>query len=97
MRSAWGADPQNLPPDKLVTPEPPRPLMRELPPVEAFSFDTLGCALGGAARRINDRVRASLAIGGHLHWASQRSRHRDMPTSCCRSGRDGLGQCPAIS
>jgi len=63
MHSAWGADPQNLPPDELVKPEPPRALMRELRPGDPFPVDALGNVLGNAARAINDRVQAPLAIG----------------------------------
>jgi hypothetical protein len=63
MHSAWGADPQNLPPDEPVKSEPPRPFMRKLPPADPFPVDALGSVLGGAARAINDRVQAPLAIG----------------------------------
>ncbi len=44
--------------------EPPRPLMRELPPADPFPVDLLGPVLGPAARAIHDRVRAPLAICG---------------------------------
>lgn len=44
--------------------EPPRPLMRELPPADPFPVDMLGEVLGAAARAINDRVQAPLAICG---------------------------------
>jgi hypothetical protein len=44
--------------------EPPRPLMRELPPADLFPVDALGHVLGSAARAIHDRVRAPLAICG---------------------------------
>lgn len=47
-----------------VTPEPPRPLMRELPPADPFPVDALGGVLGAAARAIHDRVQAPIAIGG---------------------------------
>jgi hypothetical protein len=63
MRNAWGADPENLPPDEVVKPEAPRALMRELPPADPFPVDALGNVLGDAARAINDRVQAPLAIG----------------------------------
>jgi hypothetical protein len=46
-----------------VHPEPPRPLMRDLPPADPFPVDALGDLLGSAARAINDRVQAPLAIG----------------------------------
>jgi hypothetical protein len=43
-------------------PEPPRPLMRELPAADPFPVDVLGDVLGAAARAIHDRVQAPLAI-----------------------------------
>jgi hypothetical protein len=46
-----------------VTPEPPRPLMRESPPADPFPVDALGNVLGAAARAIHDRVQAPIAIG----------------------------------
>lgn len=46
-----------------VKPEPPRPLMRELPPADPFPVDALGTILAGAARAIQDRVQAPVAIG----------------------------------
>src|SRR6516164_7806904 len=42
--------------------EPPRPLMRELPPADPFPMESLGLLLGDAARAINDRVQAPMAI-----------------------------------
>src|SRR5947207_9941681 len=50
-------------PEPVVKPEPPRPLMRELPPADPFPVDVLGVVLGAAARAIHDRVQAPLAIG----------------------------------
>src|SRR5258707_4000007 len=44
--------------------EPPRPLMRHLPPADPFPVDALGDLLGAAARAIHDRVQAPLAICG---------------------------------
>jgi uncharacterized protein DUF3987 len=44
--------------------EPPRPLMRELPPADPFPVDALGGVLGAAARAIHDRVQAPLALCG---------------------------------
>jgi hypothetical protein len=44
--------------------EPPRPLMRELPPADEFPVDALGVVLSRAARAIHDRVQAPLAICG---------------------------------
>jgi len=45
-----------------MRPEPPRPLMRELPPTDPYPVDALGSMLGEAAQAINDRVQAPLAI-----------------------------------
>jgi Protein of unknown function (DUF3987) len=47
--------------------EPPRPLMRELPPADPFPVDALGDLLGAAARaiHIHDRVQAPIAICGN--------------------------------
>jgi DNA polymerase III delta prime subunit len=45
-------------------PEPPRPLTRELPPPDPFPVEALGKLLEPAARAIQDRVRAPLAICG---------------------------------
>jgi hypothetical protein len=47
-----------------VTPEPPRPLMRELPPADPFPIDSLGNLLAPAAVAIHDRIQAPLAICG---------------------------------
>src|SRR5262249_19260459 len=47
-----------------LKPEAPRPLMRELPPADPFPIDSLGDVLAPAARAIQDRVRAPLAICG---------------------------------
>ena len=47
-----------------VTPEPPRPLMRELPPADPFPIDSLGDLLAPAAIAIHDRIQAPLAICG---------------------------------
>jgi Protein of unknown function (DUF3987) len=47
-----------------VRSETPRPLMRELPPADPFPVDALGEFLAPAARAINDRVQAPLAICG---------------------------------
>jgi hypothetical protein len=44
--------------------EPPRPLMRELPPADPFPVDALGDVLAAAAHAIHDRVQAPLAICG---------------------------------
>jgi hypothetical protein len=45
-----------------VKAEPPRPLMRELPPADPYPVDALGDVLAGAARAIHDRVQAPFAI-----------------------------------
>jgi hypothetical protein len=47
-----------------IPPEPPRPLMRELPPADPFPVDALGDVLAQAARAIHDRVQAPPAICG---------------------------------
>jgi hypothetical protein len=47
-----------------ITPEPPRPLMRELPPVDPFPVNSLGDLLAPAALAILDRIQAPLAICG---------------------------------
>ena len=47
-----------------VKAEPPRPLMRELPPADPFPVEALGEVLAPAARAIHDRVQAPLAICG---------------------------------
>jgi len=47
-----------------LKPEAPRPLMRELPPADPFPVDALGEVLAPAARAVNDRVQAPLAICG---------------------------------
>jgi uncharacterized protein DUF3987 len=47
-----------------VKPEAPRPLMRELPPADTFPTEALGDVLAAAARAIQDRVLAPIAICG---------------------------------
>ena len=49
---------------RLPPAEPPRPLMRELPPADPFPVDALGEVLRAAAHAIHDRVQAPLAICG---------------------------------
>ena len=44
--------------------EPPRPLMRQLPPADPFPVEALGDVLAPAARDIHDRIQAPLAICG---------------------------------
>jgi putative DNA primase/helicase len=46
------------------TKEPPRPLIRELPPADPFPIDALGDLLGPAATAIHERVRCPIAICG---------------------------------
>jgi Protein of unknown function (DUF3987)/Primase C terminal 2 (PriCT-2)/Bifunctional DNA primase/polymerase, N-terminal len=43
-------------------PEPPRPLMREMPPADLFPVEALGNILGPAAVGIQDKVQAPMAI-----------------------------------
>jgi uncharacterized protein DUF3987 len=47
-----------------ATPEPPLPLMRELPPADPFPTEALGEVLGPAATAIHDRIQAPIAICG---------------------------------
>jgi Protein of unknown function (DUF3987) len=47
-----------------LSPEAPRPLTRELPAADAFPVEALGDVLGSAAKAINDRVQAPMAICG---------------------------------
>jgi hypothetical protein len=47
---------------ETFTPEPPRPLRRELPPADAFPVDALGDVLGPAAIGIHEKVQAPVAI-----------------------------------
>src|SRR4051794_34844505 len=47
-----------------IIPEPPRPLIRELPPADVFPVDALGDVLGAATRAIHERVQAPMAICG---------------------------------
>lgn len=47
-----------------LTPEKPRPLMRELPSANAFPVEALGKILGNAAKAIQNKVQAPMAIGG---------------------------------
>jgi hypothetical protein len=48
---------------EVDNPEPPRPLMREVPPAPPFPVDALGDVLGPAAEAINDRIQSPMAIG----------------------------------
>jgi len=50
--------------------EPPRPLIRELPPADPFPVESLGDVLGDATRAINDRVQAPMAICGQSTLAA---------------------------
>src|SRR4051794_13084981 len=49
---------------ETFTPEPPRPLRREMLPPEPFPVDALGGILRPAAEGIHDRTKAPLAICG---------------------------------
>jgi len=65
--------------------EPPRPLMRELPPPDPFPLDALGSVLAPAADAINDRVQAPIAICGQsvlaaATLAGQAHAHVELPT-----------------
>jgi hypothetical protein len=53
-----------------VNPEPPRPLIRELPPADPFPVDALGDLLGNATKAINDRVQSPIAICGQSTLAA---------------------------
>jgi hypothetical protein len=53
-----------------VTLEPPRPLIRELPPADPFPVEALGDLLGAATRAINDRVQAPTAVCGQSTLAA---------------------------
>ena len=50
--------------------EPPRPLIRELPPADPFPVEALGDVLEAATRAINDRVQAPMAICGQSTLAA---------------------------
>ena len=50
--------------------EPPRPLIRELPPADPFPVDALGDLLEAATKAINDRVQAPMAICGQSTLAA---------------------------
>jgi hypothetical protein len=44
--------------------EQPRPLMREIPPAHPFPLDALGIVLGNAAKAIQDKIQAPIALCG---------------------------------
>ena len=46
------------------TPEPPRPLVRAMPPADPFPVNSLGDLLGAAAKAVHDRTQAPMAICG---------------------------------
>jgi hypothetical protein len=50
--------------------EPPRPLIREIPPADPFPVEALGDLLGAATKAINDRVQAPVAICGQSTLAA---------------------------
>jgi hypothetical protein len=64
--------------------EPPRPLMREMPPADPYPTDALGNVLAGAARAIHDRVQAPLAICGQSVLAAATWQCRATRTLSCR-------------
>ena len=61
---AWGADPGATHTEERLEREPPRLLMREPSPADPFPIEALGTVLAPAARGINDRVQAPMAICG---------------------------------
>ena len=63
------ARPTTAPPSEVRT-EPPRPLIRELPPADPFPVEALGDVLGAAAQGIHDRVQAPMAICGQSTLAA---------------------------
>jgi Protein of unknown function (DUF3987) len=65
MANAWGASPEALSQDEdeVVTGELPRPLTREIAPATPFPVEALGKVLGNAAKAIQDRTQAPMAIG----------------------------------
>ncbi|HEX2151644.1 MAG TPA: hypothetical protein VHG31_06575, partial [Stellaceae bacterium] len=67
-----------------VRPEPPRPLMRPIPPADPFPVDALGDVLGVAAHAIHDRVKAPLLSAPRLSSRQPHWRHRLMLTLSCR-------------
>jgi hypothetical protein len=69
--------------------EPPRPLLRELPPAEPFPVDVLGRVLGEAAQAIYDRVQAPPAISGNRSLRLRAWLFRGGVTSSCRRVRAG--------
>ena len=69
--------------------EPPRPLIRELPPADPFPIDALGDLLGPAATAIHERVRCPIAICGQsviagTTLAAQAHADVQLPTSHVR-------------
>jgi hypothetical protein len=55
---------------KAESAEPPRPLMREMPPADPFPIQALGGVLANAAIGIQDRTRAPIAICGQSVMAA---------------------------
>jgi hypothetical protein len=55
---------------KRTKQEPPRPLMREMPPPDAFPVEALGGILANGAIGIQDRTRAPIAICGQSVMAA---------------------------
>lgn len=53
------------PAEERATSEPPRPLIRALPPADPFPVESLGQVLGNAAKAINDRVQSPMAMCGN--------------------------------
>ncbi len=68
--------------------EPPRPLIRELPPADPYPVDALGVVLSRAARAIHDRVQAPLAICGQSVLAAATlsvQAHADVVLPTCQA------------
>ena len=83
-RASVPHEPQPGPPAAGPRAEPPRPLMRELPPADPFPVDALGSVLAPVARAIHDRVSAPVAICGQSVLAAARSRSKPTAMSNCR-------------
>ncbi len=60
----WSPAAQTADTEAETAAEAPRPLMRDMPSADQFPVDALGPALASAARAIQDRVQAPMAICG---------------------------------
>jgi hypothetical protein len=84
FESPWGTR-QSLPP---MLSEAPRPLRREMDPAEPFPMDALGDILEPAARAIQEKVQAPLALCGQSVLAVatlsvQGHADVELPTGAC--------------